>query len=161
MGYCLCKIVNLGQKIKMFKNMQKTSLEPQQKCSTQESTPTTPHIRKMTSVPKSEKFAIMQGVQPSQNRQVGSKIKMFKNIQKTSLEPQQKCSTQKSTAKTPNIRKISVPKSEKFAIIHALQPLQNRQFGPKLKMLKNMRKTSVGPQQKCSTQKSTPKTPNI
>ena len=37
-------------------------------------------------------------------------------MQKTSLEPQQKYSKQKSTPKTPNSRKIKgVPKWEKFA----------------------------------------------
>ena len=151
-----------GSKIKMFKNMQKTSLEPQQKCSTQKSTSKTPNIPKIASVPKSEKFAIIHGLQPWENRQFGSKIKMFKNMRKTSLQPQQKYSTQKSTPKTPNIPKItSVPKSKKFAIMHWLQPLQNRQFGSKIKMFKNMGKTSLEPRQKCSTQKSSPKTRNI
>ena len=63
----------------------------------------------------------MHGLYPLQNRQFGSKIKMFKNMLKTSLEPQQKCSKQKSTPKTPNSGKItSVPKSEKCAIMHGL-----------------------------------------
>ena len=49
------------------------------------------------------------------------KIKMFKNMLKTCLEPQQKCCKQKSTPKTPNSRKItSVPKSKKIAIMHGL-----------------------------------------
>ena len=142
--------------------MEKTSLGPRQKCSTQKSTPKTWHIRKITSVPKTEKFAIMDGLQPLQKRQYGPKTKMFKNIWRTSLQPQQKCSTQKSTPRTPNIRKIrSIPKSEKLRIMHGLQALENRQFGSKIKMFKNMRKMSLEPQQKCSTQKSTPKTPNI
>ena len=147
----------------MFKNMRKTSLKPKQKCSTQKSTPKTPNSRKVARVPKSEKFPIMHGLQPLQNRQFGSKIKMFKNMRKTSLEPQQKCSTQKSTPKTPNIPKItSVPKSENFAMMHGLlQPFQNQQFGSKFKMFKNMRKAFLEPQQKCSTQKFTPKTPDI
>ena len=103
----------------------------------------------------------MHGLHPLQNRQFGSKIKMFKNMLKTSLEPQQKCSKQKSTPKTPNSRKItSVPKWEKYAIMHGLYPFQNGQFGSKIKMLRNIRKTSLEPQQKCFTQKSTPKTPN-
>ena len=58
----ICKIVNFGQKLKGFKNMRKTSLEAQQKCSTQKSTKKTPNIRKITSVPKSEKSAIMHGL---------------------------------------------------------------------------------------------------
>ena len=142
--------------------MRKTSLGPRQKCSTQKSTPKTPNIPKITSVPKSEKFAIMHGLQPLQNRQFGSKINMFKNMRNTSLGPRQKCFTQKSTTKTPNIPKITGgQKSENFPIMHGLQPLQNRQFGSKIKMFKNMRKTSLEPHQKCSTQKLTPKTPNI
>ena len=148
-------------KMKMFKNMLKTSLEPQKKCSKQKSTPKTPNVGKITSVLKSEKCAIMHGLQPFKNGQFGSKIKMLKNIRKTSLQPQQKCSKQKSTPKTPNSREItSVSKSEKFAIMHVLQPFQNRQFGSKIEILKNLRRTSLEPQQKCFTQKSTPRTPN-
>ena len=50
-------------------------------------------------------------------------------MRKTSLEPQQKCPTQKVTPETPNIWKITgVAKSENFAI------LQKRQFGPKIEM---------------------------
>ena len=124
--------------------MQKTSLEPQQKYSTQKSTPETPNSRKITSVPKSEKLAIMHGLYPLQNRQFGSKYGKVKNMQKTSLEPQQKYFKQKSIPKTANIRKItSVPKSEKFANNAWLSPLQNRQFGSKIKMFKNMQKTSL------------------
>ena len=105
----------------MLKNIQKTSLEPQENYLMQKCTPKTPYIRKITSVPKWEKFAIMHGLYPLPNRQFGSKIEMFKNMLKTSLEPQQKCSKQKSTPKTPNSRKItSVPKSEKCAIMHGL-----------------------------------------
>ena len=54
-----------------------------------------------------ENFAIMHGLYPLQKRQFGSKIETFKTMRKTSLEPQQKCSTQKFTPKTPNIRKIT------------------------------------------------------
>ena len=145
----------------MFKNMRETSLERRQKCSTQKCTPKTPNTLKITSVPKSENFAITHGLQPLQNRQFGSKIKMLKNMRKKSLEPYQKCSTQKSSPKTPNIRKITgLHKSENFAIIHGLYPLQKGQFRPRIKMLKSMGKGSLEPQQKCFTQKSPPKTPN-
>ena len=86
----------------------------------QKCTPKTPYIRKITSVPKWEKFAIMHGLYPLQNRQFGSKIKMFKNMLKTSLEPQQKYSKQKFTPETPSSRKITstVLKSEKIAIFY-------------------------------------------
>ena len=102
----------------MFKNMGKTSLEPQQKFSTQKLTPKPPNIRKITGVQKSEKFGVIHELQPLQNRQFGSKIKMFKNMGKMSLQPQEKFCTQNFTPKTPNIRKItSIPKSEKFRIM--------------------------------------------
>ena len=137
------------------------SVEPQQKYSKQKFTRKTPNSRKIKSVPKSEKFVIMHGVQPVQNRRFLSKMKMFKNMLKTSLEPQKKCSKQKSTPKTPNVGKItSVLKSEKCAIMHDLQPLQNGRFGSKIRMLKNMQKTSLEPQEKYSKQKFTPRTPN-
>ena len=68
----------------------------------------TPNIRKMTSVGKFEKFAIMHG--HLQNRQFGSKIKMFKNLRKTFLEPQQNCSLQKATPEN-----TQYSKSNKFS----------------------------------------------
>ena len=116
------------------------------------------NILKITSVLKSDKFALMHGLQPLQNRQFGPIIKNFKNMGKTSPERQQNFSLQKATPKHLNIRKItSVPKSEKFAIVHGLQPLQNPQFGSKIKTFKNMQKTVLEPQQNCTMQKSTPK----
>ena len=63
----------------------------------------------------------MHGLYPLQKRQFAPKIEMFKMMRKTSLGPQPKCPTQKFTPKTPNTPKMaSVPKSEKFAIIHGL-----------------------------------------
>ena len=63
---------------------------------------------------------------------------------------------QKSTKKKNNIRKItSFPKWENFAIMLG-EPFQNRQFGSKIKMFKNMRKTSPEPQQIFPMQKATP-----
>ena len=49
----------------------------------------------------------MQWLQPLQNRQFGSKIKMFKNMRKTSLAPQQICSIQKRTPRNTDIRKMT------------------------------------------------------
>ena len=69
--------------------MRKTSLEPQQKCSTQKSSAKTPHIRYITSVPKSENFAIMRGLYPLRKRQFGSKFqvqKQVKNVARASTE---------------------------------------------------------------------------
>ena len=134
----------------------------------------------------------MHGLQPLENCQFGSKTKTLKIMRKTSLEPQQNCSMQNSTAKmalyslsnqcskiietcqsawaianvlcktpllkTPNIRKItSVLELENFSIMDGLQPLQTRQFRSKIKILKKMRKTSVEPRENCSMKKSIPK----
>ena len=41
----------------------------------------------------------MQGLQALENGQFGSKIKIAKKIQKTTLEKQQSCSTQKTAPK--------------------------------------------------------------
>ena len=62
----------------------------------------------------------MHGLYPFQNGLFGWKIKMFKNMQKTCLEPQQKYSKQKFTPGMPSSRKITstVLKSEKFAIFY-------------------------------------------
>ena len=101
--------------------MRKTSLEPQQKCSKQKSTPKTPNSRKLPSVPKSKKNCDNAWAIAFAKWSIWAKIKMLKNMQKTSLEPQKKCSKQKSTPKTPNSRKITtVPKSQKCAIMHGL-----------------------------------------
>ena len=117
-----------------------------------------PNIRKITSVLRSEKFCGNAWTIALAKSSIWGKSKMFKNMRKTSLRPRQKCSTQKPSPKTPNIRKIpSVRKSEKFGIMHG--PLQNRQFGSKRKLFKNMQKTSLGPRHKCSTQNPLQKRP--
>ena len=73
MGYSLCKIVNLGQKM--------------------------PNNRKITSATKSEKLATMHWVEPLESGQFGPIIKNFRNMRKKSLEPQQSFSMRKATIK--------------------------------------------------------------
>ena len=105
------------------------------------------------------KLATIQRLQPLQNLHFESKIKIIKNVQKTILEPHQSCSVQKKLQKkTPNIRKMTIfPKWPKFATMQRLKALQNRHFGSNIKIVKNMRKTTLEPHRSCSVQKTAPK----
>ena len=58
----------------------------------------------------------------------------------------------KPLIKTPNIRQMRA--FLKSAILQRLQTLQNGQFGSKIKMAKNMRKTILRAHQSCSVQKT-------
>ena len=116
------------------------------------------NIRKMTVFRKCPKLATMQRLQPTQNGQFGSKIKIHKNMGKATLQSHQSCSVQKTTAKIVNIRKMTAfRKWPKLATMQRLQPTQNGQFGSKIKIHKNMRKTTLQSHQSCSVQKTAPK----
>ena len=108
----------------------------------QETTPKTPNIRKMTHLRAVAKLAILQSLKTLQNGQIGSKIKYAKNMRKTILQLNQSTCAEKTTPKTPNIRKMTQVRGvAKLSILQSLKPLQNGQFGSKIKYAKNMRKT--------------------
>ena len=155
-GYSLCKMLNLGQKLtfpkacgkrlqnyssseffcKIGHHANKTRVVWLQK--------KTPNIRKMTTFPKSAKLATMPRLQPLRNpkndSQFGSKIKIPKNIRKNDSRTTSRVFlSKKRLLKTPNIRKMTTfPKSAKLATMPRLQPLQNSQFGSKIKIPKSM-----------------------
>ena len=127
-----------GSKIKIPKNIRKTTLELHQSCCEQETAFKTPKIRKMTTLSKSAKLASMPRLQPLQNAQFGSKIKFPKSCEKRLQKYSRVLLSKKRLLKTPNIRKMTTfPKSAKLATMPRLQPLQNAQFGSKIKFPKS------------------------
>ena len=118
----------------------------------------------MTSFGKSAKLATMQRLQVLQNGQVGSKIKIAKNMPKHSLVTGQSCSVQKKGPETPNFGEMtSFRKTAKILpTMQRLQALQNGYCGSKVKFAKNIRKTSLETRQNCFLQETAPKKkPNI
>ena len=82
---------------------------------------------------------------PLQNSQFGSKIVKAKNMGKTILQKHQSCSVQKSARKntkySKNERSLKISHlGLRLQPMQRVQPLQNRQFGSKIKKVKNMRK---------------------
>ena len=138
-----------GSKIKIAKNMPKTSLEKGQSCFVQKRLHKTPNIRDL---------AKMQRLQALQNGQLGSKIKIAKNRPKHSQRHVRVVCCRKRLQKRPNIREIkSFQKWPKLTKIQRLQAFHNGQFGSKIKIAKNMPKTSLETCQSCSVQKTAPK----
>ena len=104
----------------------------------------------------------MQRLQHLENGQFGSKIKNVKNMRKTILQERQNCSVEKGAGKNTKYwrnESIFIIGHLAKAIAHgkAIQPLQNGQFGSRIKNAKNMRKTILQEQQSCSVQKATRK----
>ena len=76
-GYKLCKIVTLGQKLKMHKNMLKTFLQHIAVVLYKKRLKKTANIGKMKAFLKCAKMATKQRLETFQNRHFGSK---FKNL---------------------------------------------------------------------------------
>ena len=151
-----------GSKLKISKNMPKTTLEAHQSCSMEKAAPKTANIRKKRRFQNLPKMATMQKLQPLQNALFGSKVKITKNTQKTTREAHQSCCMEKAAPKTANIRKKRrLQNLPKMATMQRLQPLQNAQFGSKLKISKSMPKTILEAHQSCSIEKAAPKAANI
>ena len=76
---------------------------------------------------------------------------------KTTLEAHQSCSMEKAAPKTANIReKKRFQNLPKMATMQKLQPLQNAQFGTKVKITKNTQKTTLLAQYGCFMQETAP-----
>ena len=102
-------------------------------------------------------MATMQSLQRLQNAQFGSKVKISTSMPKTTLEAHQSCSIEKAAPKTASIReKRRFQNLPKMATMQTLQPLQNAQFGSKLKITKNTQKTTLLAQYSCSMQETAP-----
>ena len=109
----------------------------------------------MTTFLKTSKSATMQRLQPLQNRHFKSKIKTCEKQLQNHIRV---VPCKKQIQKTPSIRKLTTfPKWAKLATMQRLQPLQNRHFASKIKIVKNMRKTTLEPHRSCSVQKTAPK----
>ena len=80
----------------------------------------------------------MHRLKPLKNALCGSKIKIVKSEKNDSRRTLELfCVKKKQLQQTPNIQKMtSLPKSAKLVTMHGLKPLQNSQFGSKIKILK-------------------------
>ena len=149
---------HFGSKIKIPKNMSKSILEVIQSCCVQKT------ARKNTKYWRNETILKighhMQSLQPLQNRHFGSKIKIPKNMSKSILKVIQSCCVQKPLEKTAKYsRNETILKIGHH--MQSLQPLQNRHFGSKIKIPKNMSKSILEVIQSSSVQKTARKNTQI
>ena len=91
-GYSLCKIVSLGQKLKLKKTCEKRFFNDVRVVLCKKPLEKTPNIREMRRFWKS---AIIQRLQPLENVQYASKIKILKHTWRTTLERHKGCSLAK------------------------------------------------------------------
>ena len=135
-----------GSKIKILKNMRKTTLQTHYSCSAQKTAPKTTNIKKNGRFLKMGKIGHhAKAIVFAKNGQFGSKIKILKNMRKTTLQTHYSCSAQKTAPKntqySTNANFLKMGKSGHHA--KAIVFAKKGQFGSKIKILKNMRKTTV------------------
>ena len=153
-GYRLCKIVTLGQNIKMHKNMFKTF--PQHiavLCKKR--------LQKQLIFEKWEHFENGQKWPPSKGYRLckivtlGQKLKMHKNMLKTFVQHIAVVLCKKRLQKTANIRKMRA--FWKWAPSKGYNTVQKRHFGSKLKNAWKHAKNVSTTHCSCSMQKTAPK----
>ena len=135
-GYRLGKIVTLGQKLKMHKNMLKTFLQHIAVVLCKKRLQKTANIRKMRAF---WKWPPSKGYRLGKIVTLGQKLKMHKNMLKTFLQHIAVVLCKKRLQKTANIRKMRAfwkwPPSKGYRLGKIVT------LGQKLKMHKNMLKT--------------------
>ena len=105
-GYRLAKILNLGQKLKMHKNLLKTFIQHIAVVLCKKRLQTTAKIRKMRAFWKLPKMATKQRIRLAKIVNLGQKLKMHKNILKTFLQHIAVVLCKKRLQKTANIGKM-------------------------------------------------------
>jgi len=139
-GYRLCKMLTLGQKLKMHKNMLKTFLQYIAVVLCKKRLEKTANIRKIIVIWKLRKMAKSKGYSRCKILTLGQKLKMQKSMLKTFLQHIAVVLCRKRLEKTANIRKMrAFWKLPKMATKQRLQPLQNPHFGSKTKNAKKTR----------------------
>ena len=152
--YSLCEMVSLGRKFKSTGTCEKRLYNSTTVVLRKKWLQKIANIGKITAFRKWPKLVTMQRLQLLQNGRFGSKIKMNKNMRKTTPQSHQSCSVQKTPSKKANIRNMTaLPKWPKLASIQVPQSLQNGHFGKKIEMHKNLQKTTLLSHQTCSVQK--------
>ena len=139
-----------GSKIKMAKNLRKPILRTHQSCSVQKT------AHKNTKYSRNESILkighLTKAIDFAKWLIFGEKLKWPKTSEKGFYEHIRVVLCKNPLMKTPNIREMR--EFVKLAILQRLQTLQNGQFGAKIKMGKNMQKTTLRAHQSCSVQKT-------
>ena len=105
-GYRLCKIVTLGQKLKMHKNMLKTFLQHIADVYAKNGSKKQLIFEKWEHFENCQKWPPSKGYSLSKIVTLGQKLKMHKNMLKTFLQHIAVVLCKKRLQKTANIRKI-------------------------------------------------------
>ena len=106
-GYSPCKILTLGQKIKITQNMPKTFLQTHSGCSMQKTAPKKQLIfEKWEHFENGQKWPQCKGYSPCKILSLGQKIKLPKTCQKRFYKHIQLVLYKKRLQKTANIRKM-------------------------------------------------------
>ena len=133
-GYSPCKILSLGQKIKLPKTCEKRFYKHFQVVLCKKPLQKTANIRKMRAFWKWPKMATMQRLySPCKILTLGQKIKLPKTCEKRFYKHFQVVLCKKQLQKTANIRKMgAIWKWPKMATMQ--RPMQNTHFGSKNKI---------------------------
>ena len=144
MGYSPCKMVSLGQKLKMLKRCENDSMTTLKLLC--ENINAAKHLifEKWQHFENGKNWLICMGYSPCKMVSFGQKLKMPKRSQKRLYDHIKVVVYKKPLQKTPNIRKMTgFWKWPKLATMHG--PMENGQFGSNVKNAKKVRKTIVRP----------------
>ena len=148
-GYSPCKMVSLGPKLKFTKTCQKCLYYHTRIVLRKKQLQKRANIRKMTVFRKWPNWPLSKGFSPCKMVSLGPKLKFTKTCKKCFYYHIRVifflCGTRKKQLqKRANNRKMTVfRKWPKLASMQGLKPTQNCQFGSKIKIHKNMRKTTL------------------
>ena len=145
---------HFGSKIKIPKNMSKSILQIIYSCFVQKTAPKNTKYSRNESILKIGHHAC-KGCSLCKILTLAQKLK-FQNTRQNSFHTSfTVVLCKKPLQKTPNIREMRA--FSKSAIVQSLWPMQNRHFGSKIKISKNMFKSILQIIYSCSVQKTSPK----
>ena len=146
MDYSPCKMLSLGQKLKMPKRCEKRLFDPIKDVVHKKPLQKTPNIAKKEQFENGQNRPRSMGYSPCKMLSLVQKLKIPKRCEKRLFHHITDVVRNKPLQKTLNIgKKRTVWKWRESATMHGLWPMQNAQFGSKIKNTKKVRKTIAWP----------------
>ena len=138
--------------------MQKTIGRPHQSSVVQKTAPKNTKFEKREHFQNGRNWPRCMGYSPCKMVSLGQKLKTDKRCNKQLCDNIKNLVCKKPLQKTPNSRKMrAISKWPKLATMYGLQPMQNSQFGSKIKNSQKMQKTIGRPYQSSVVQKTASK----
>ena len=144
MGYSLCKMLSLGQKLKFYKTCEKRLYKHIIVALWKNGFKKHLIFEKAQHFENDHNWSQCMGYSLCKMLSLGQKFKFSKTCEKRLYKHIRVVLCKKRLQKAPNIRKMTTfRKWPKLVTMHGLKPLQNAQFGSKIEILKTLWKTTL------------------